>query len=290
VKILAPSEWITLRAEHEARVEQWIRPRLERMSRGERDAVDDFLFEYYPNRPSWLKRWHPGPGVVLQGEKAREYLVITGYVETSEGVMVGPLFEKRRPFVEWLRGFLEATAGRVPFYGCHGLHEWAMVYQSDAVRHDSLPLRLKPEEIASTVESLPLRCSHYDAFRFFTNAAKPLNRLQPTREESVWLEQPACLHANMDLYKWSFKLTPWIPSNLVADTFELARDIRALDMRASPYDLSGQGYEPICIETREGRAEYEKLQRQFALRAAPVRSKLIAICNELLGSNPAATV
>ena len=32
------------------------------MSRGERHPVDDFLFEYYPNRPSLLRRWHPGLG------------------------------------------------------------------------------------------------------------------------------------------------------------------------------------------------------------------------------------
>ena len=39
-------------------------------------------------------------------------------------------------------------------------------------------------------------------------------------------EQPGCLHANMDLYKWAFKLAPFAPAELVADCFALARDIR----------------------------------------------------------------
>ena len=38
----------------------------------------------------------------------------------------------------------------------------------------------------------------------------------------------------MDLDKHAFRLTPMISSDLVADAFELARDIRVLDMRAAP--------------------------------------------------------
>jgi hypothetical protein len=64
----------------------------------------------------------------------------------------------------------------------------------------------------------------------------------------------------------------------------LAREIRELDMRASPYDFSPLGYEPVKIETPEGRAEYEKLQRGFAERARPIRRRLIRLCSELLGA------
>jgi hypothetical protein len=157
-----------------------------------------------------------------------------------------------------------------------------MVYKSGELRYASQPLRLAPHEVAEVVDSLPVRCSHYDAFRFFTPEAKPLNRLQPTRESSPSLEQPGCLHANMDLYKWAFKLAPWCPSELIADTFELARDIRELDMRASPYDLTSHGYSPVPIETPEGRAQYEKCQREFAERARPLRKRLIDLCESLL--------
>jgi hypothetical protein len=80
----------------------------------------------------------------------------------------------------------------------------------------------------------------------------------------------------MDLYKWAYKLVPLVPSSLVLACFELARDIRVLDMQASPYDLTALGYEPVRIETPEGRAEYAARQRAFAERAAPLRASLLA--------------
>jgi len=66
----------------------------------------------------------------------------------------------------------------------------------------------------------------------------------------------------------------------VADCFALARDIRALDMRASPYDLADLGYPPIRIETPAGRAEYTAAQRRFAERAAPLRQRLLDVISE----------
>jgi hypothetical protein len=93
----------------------------------------------------------------------------------------------------------------------------------------------------------------------------------------------------MDLYKWSFKLAPFAPSELVADCFALARDIREIDMRASPYDLRALGFAPIAIETPEGRADYEVHQRAFAARAEPLRTRLLALCERLLDHRPATT-
>jgi len=88
----------------------------------------------------------------------------------------------------------------------------------------------------------------------------------------------------MDLYKWAYKLAPFTSSELVADTFELAMQIREIDMRASPYDFSALGFQPIAIETPEGRADYERHQRGFADRAAPLRAALIETCRELLSA------
>ena len=76
---------------------------------------------------------------------------------------------------------------------------------------------------------------------------------------------------------------PFTPSALVLDCFELARDIRTLDMRASPYDLSGLGYPAVAIETPAGKAEYAAAQRTFAHRARPLREQLVALCDNLLG-------
>ena len=162
-----------------------------------------------------------------------------------------------------------------------------MVYRQspDEVRHNRFSLRFAPAEVARIVESLPVCCSHFDAFRFFTALARPLNKLQTTRAETSQLEQRGCLHANMDLYKWAFKLAPFTPSELVADCFALARDIREVDMRASPYDLRALGYEPIAIETPAGRADYESHQRTFATRGEPLRARLIALCARLLAGD-----
>lgn len=270
---------------HETRVRVWTDPHQARVSRGEKHPVYDFLFTYYGHRPAWLRRWFPGPGVALSGEAARVFLARPEYQETKYGVVLGPLPEKRRAFVVWLRGLLAAAADRPAFFGCFGLHEWAMVYRQspEGVRHNQYPLRFPPDELAAIVEAQPLRCSHYDAFRFFTAPARPLNRVQLARETATEHEQAGCLHANMDLYKWAFKLAPHVPSELVADCFALARDIRELDMRASPYDLAALGFEPVKIETPEGRAEYERHQRAFAERARPLRAHLLAACDTALG-------
>lgn len=85
----------------------------------------------------------------------------------------------------------------------------------------------------------PLVCNHFDAYRFFTPAAAPLNTLRPTSDERPAYEQPGCLHGNMDLYKHAFRLSPLVCSDLVADAFELAWEIRIMDMLAAPYDPTG---------------------------------------------------
>ncbi len=294
--ILAESDWQERRRVHEQRVLAWTGPHQARRARGERHPVHDFLFEYYRFRPAWLRRWHPGPDVVLEGDRAREFLRWPEYHETAggpgpervEGVALNPaaLEPRRRESLAWMVNLLHLTAERPPQFACHGLHEWAMVYrQAPAeVRHPQWPLRFAPAELARIVESLPVRCSHFDAFRFFTPPARPLNQLQPTRAGVPQFEQRGCLHANMDLYKWAFKFAPFTPSELIADCFALAHAIRETDMRASPYDFQRLGFAPICIETPAGRAEYETCQRDFAGRSQPLRARLLAVGRRLLAA------
>ncbi|MDB6115295.1 MAG: hypothetical protein JWQ83_1427 [Lacunisphaera sp.] len=284
--LLPETAWHERRRAHEQRVFGWTGPHQARTSRGEQHPVYDFLFAYYRFRPSWLRRWHPGPDVTLAGDSAREFLRWPEYHETENGVAlnVSALPSHRRESVSWMLNLLRITAERPPQFACFGLHEWAMVYRqtTDEVRHNRWPLRFPPEELARIVEAQPVRCSHFDAFRFFTAPARPLNRLQPARADAPQFEQRGCLHANMDLYKWAFKLAPFTPATLVADCFALARDIREVDMRASPYDFAKLGFAPIRIETPEGRAEYETHQRAFADRSQPLRQRLVALCGRLL--------
>jgi len=286
--VLPEACWQARRAAHEARVSAWTEPHRVRSLTGEKHPVYDFLFEYYHFRPGQLRRWHPGLGSALAGDSALEYLEQPGYRRVEGGIAADPGWLKpgRREAAGWILNLLRASRERPPFFGCFGLHEWAMVYRLSAreVRHAAWPLRLDGEALAAVVESQPVRCSHFDAFRFFTDAARPLNRLQPTKSAMPLLEQRGCLHTNMDLYKWAFKLTPFTPSELVADAFALAREIRETDMRASPYDLRALGFDPIRVETPEGRAEYERHQRRFAERGAPIRDRLIAVCERLIES------
>lgn len=67
-----------------------------------------------------------------------------------------------------------------------------------------------------------------------------------------------------------------MPGELLLDAFELARDIRYLDMRASPYDMEPWGGEPVRIETPEGKAEYVRRQRAFAERSNALRRDILA--------------
>ena len=184
-----------------------------------------------------------------------------------------------------MTGLLRATQDRPPNFACHGLHEWAMVYRGAMVRHrESVPLRLPQAEIDGLVEARPLCCTHFDAFRFFAPEAQPMNRVRPdlwSREEH---EQPGCIHANMDLYKWCAKAMPWVGSDLLWECFQLAVHAREVDMRASPYDLSRYGYEPITVETEAGRDEYESAQRQVCDGAGPVRESLLAGLTNLLAA------
>ncbi|GAA2147465.1 hypothetical protein GCM10009844_24620 [Nocardioides koreensis] len=285
IEVLDETAWRARAAGHAERVDAFVKPHLARRESRVKHPVHDFLFTYYSQRPAQLRRWHPGYGVGLGGD-ASAYAGLKGYVvEPVETTTVSEEYvASQRPLLESLHRLLAATAGRAPNFGCFGMHEWAMVYRlaEDETRHADWPLRLGPAGTDAVVESHRIACSHFDAYRFFTGPARPLNTLSPTSADRPAFEQPACLHAGMDLYKHAFRLTPMICSDLVADCFELARDIRALDMRAAPYDLADLGFEPIRVETAEGKQEYAAAQRGFAERGAPLRARLVTECERLL--------
>lgn len=282
--------WLALEEQHHALVDAWTRGRRTRAGTETSHPVEDFLFTYYSHKPAQLRRWHPGARLVLLGPAADERLSWRWYtkiaVPQGNGVTldVAQFLADRGDAVRRTIALLEATRDRPAQLGCFGLHEWAMVHRlaPGQQRHEDWPLRLGQDGTNAVVESHPLRCSHFDAFRFFTSAARPLNLVQPTRDTQVQLEQPGCLHATMDLYKVAYKLGPAVPSSLTMRCFALARDVREIDMRASPYDLSSLGYEPVRIETASGRAQYVALQRQFTDRGQSLRTELLEVCQHLL--------
>jgi hypothetical protein len=281
--VLDEQYWTEREHRHRDRVDGFLTPHLHRQERGECHPVWDFLFTYYSLRPRQLRRWHPGFGVVLGGPAARRYLGAGGYGSYRGGVGVSrEHLQSRADTVRFIARLLRATVNRPARLNCFGLHEWAMVYRTPEKRHGQVPLRLGAAGTDAVIDSMPLRCSHFDAFRFFTEPAVARNDVRLSREAQMNTEQPGCIHAAMDCYKWAYKLGPLVASELVMDALELAADARAVDMRASPYDLSAYGFEPIAIETPCGRAEYVRAQQDIAERAAPLRASLIDRCELLL--------
>lgn len=281
---LPRAEWEELMRAHEERARVWVDPHLERRSRGERHPIWDFLFDYYAVRPAHVLRWHPGPGISLIDAAHAPHTRWRHYVTAPDGSVtadVDDFLAHRREDLERIRHLLRATQANRTQFDCFGLHEWAMVYRDEQPRH-SLPLRLGAEGTNAVVDKHELKCTHYDAYRFFTPPAKPLNLtvLENTTRPSH--EQAGCLHAGMDLFKWAAKMGPLVPGELFLDCFELARDIRLLDMEASPYDCRVLGYGVVPVETPEGKAEYVARQRAFTGRGEALRHRLVAILDSVL--------
>jgi hypothetical protein len=281
--VIATALWTERARAHAARVGPWADAMVDRRSRGTTHPVHDFMFTYYTFAPTRLKQWVPGLGerIAVDAAVLAEFAWLCDH---RYGAMGEGGFELNAGLIDSrLRGtaaFVAELCGnvllRAPRLRCFGLHEWAMVYgcSVDEVRHSGYRLRLPPAELAAFVASQSVGCSHYDAFRFFTASARPLNTLQPDLGSRLQNEQGGCLHANMDLYKWATKLWPWSGSDLIGRAFSLAMEGRDLDMRASPYDLSDLGYVPVCIETEAGRKQYQLEQQRLAELAIPLRESL----------------
>ncbi len=278
-RVLDAADWRDRERAHADRADALTAAHRERRARGERHPIEDFLFTYYSYSPSLLGRWHPGAGVELADAAGTPRADWRWYApgRSPRGLLVddAAMRAEKRPMLRAVQRMLRLTAARPAQFGCFGLHEWAMVYRQREHRHP-VPLRLGQAATDDVVDAHDLRCTHIDAFRFFTPDATPRNRFAPTRETQPELEQPGCLHANMDVYKWAVKLGPLVPGGLLLDAFELARDIRYLDMQASPYDMEPWGGEPVRIETADGKAEYVRRQRGFAERANVLRGRILA--------------
>jgi hypothetical protein len=252
--VLARDEWLPRATAHAERVDAWVQPHLERRRRGVAHPVHDFLFSYYSQRPAALRRWHPGYGVTLLD--APEYAELRGY---------GIVRHIRHP-----RG-AEEGAERA------GLRVCAEHLASQEPLIESIRELL----VATAARTPALGCFGLHEWAMVYGAGqtrhdRPLRLGGAGTDQVVESHRIACSHFD------AFRLTPLVPSELVADCFALAWEIRELDMRASPYDLRDLGYEPVRIETPEGKAEYVAAQRAFAERGAPLRRRLIDECDRLL--------
>ena len=265
------------------------------------NPVYNFLLEYYALKGAKatrrLGRWSPplaSEGVTLEGANGMD---IADGILSPRGAAVHPdgITYHARAYAQsvsqsqcaafvWYRDILAATSRATPVLHCYGLHEWAMQYWPDGAapppsakyqRH--LPLRVTRTQINAAVERRGVSCTHVDALRYFAPAAAPLNKHGATlqRAQQPDMEQPACVHAAMDLLKMAMKLSPWLPAEILGDALEIALEARTLDVAASPYDLSSYGIAPVCVEDPAGRAEYRRRQEVLMAHAQPIRTRLL---------------
>ena len=280
MRLLPTAQWHARAEAHRERTHRFTAPWRARRARQTTHPVYDFLFQYYHFSPGRLDAWHPNADEAVEdSDEARAafkspiYVVTDGAVHRTHQALSASEREKLAQIVSKLRAVHERPAN----FGCYGMHEWAMVYGGHDVRHAEIaPLRLSQPDADAFVESRPIACTHFDAVRFFAPAAVPLNRIAVTWDDRRETEQPGCIHANMDLYRWAYTCMPWIGSDLLWECFALAVEFRELDMRAGPYDLRGIGFEPLRVETPEGRDEYQRQQRALSARAQELRQTLIA--------------
>lgn len=282
--------------------------------------IYNFLHTYYRYSAKNLRYYSPGIDVVMEAKKETsssgsnsnskrrkdlhisqldpKYLHVLNDECCSYTLPPTATIEPTSPF-GWItmsrnRDLLMNTDSRIPFFGCFGFHEWAMLYsgrnqgplsQPLPSHQKEVPIRVTQEVIDDVVETMGLRCTHYDAYRFFHPSVQPLNSIHPlTRTNQIDHEQPGCVHTAMDLFKYAYQIYPFISSSLLRSCIHIALTARKLDMRASPYDTTNVLYcgPPICVETLEGRNQYQEEQKALALEAAIVREELIQGYNLVL--------
>jgi hypothetical protein len=285
-RFLSIDIWQPLAQQYSEQISSFTRKFREWRGKGRLHPVYDFLFTYYTYSSTKLEDWHPGLGTVLEfadDTRCRRMLKSRWYLLGRNGLMLDLEGARKRLLPELVQVHLlcRRILERPSRFSCFGLHEWAIVYGSDVTRHH-YPLRLSLQEIEQVVETDTFCCSHYDAFRFCAPATKKLNVLHPESESRIDFEQGGCLHANMDLYKWCYKLLPLVSGELTLECFLLAKDAREIDMRASPYDFSALGFQAIEIEHPAGKQEYQQQQRRIAERAAALRQRLLDETREII--------
>ena len=277
MRVLPPQEWHEQADTHYERVHEFANAARKRSACREKHPVFDFLTKYYPFSLGKFEKWQPGYGVTLEEADKERFSEKRYHFDGNDCYLdLRRLTEKEAERFHFTHNLLTLTQARPGVYSCFGLHEWAMVYSGAEVRHrESAPLRMSQAEVDEFVRSRNLVCTHFDAYRFFAPDTQELNKHQPSLDDREKFEQPACIHVNMDLYKWAFKCAPWVGSDFIWDCFRLALQAREVDMKASPYDLSEWGYGSIKIETEQGRSQYVQAQRNLEVKGKALRAQLI---------------
>lgn len=327
MKVVPERVWRSAAMKHKAAIYDLLRPGLissrrngaETLSLDTKHPQFNFLIEYYGLKGAKgvkrLARWPPGShpgGILLEGATSDDFadtLHLSGCTEfdASTGAFYSPsrFVEGKSspsaaaaPYV-WYRNIMQRTLEADPVLYCYNLHEWSMQYQPtpDAPTPPSakyqahIPLRVSREVIQRTVERRGTHCTHAHALTYFSPSALPLNT-PPAIPKSQILsyEQPACVHAHMDLLQYAVRLGPFLSSSndtddqpLLPSILQFVLQARELDVAASPYHVQAtHGIPTVAVETANGRALYRK--RQERLLASPVRQQLLAAYETFLAA------
>ena len=269
-----------------------------------KNAIYNFLHTYYRFSTNTLMLYSVGQSLPFQLNDEEEDLKLlhptflrrrgTSYVYE---MVPGELPRARLAELIRYREVLRGTINNSPKFNCFGLHEWAMLYSggegsAPRERHQKhASLRVSQAVVDDVVEGSSLKCTHFDAFRFFHSNAQPMNSPSPlTRQNQALNEQAGCIHSHMDLFKYAYTLYPLVSSDILQRALYLALRARTMDMAASPYEVSALVDEAnkVCapeervrsfyaVESAEGRKLYMTEQERLWAASKPVREDIFKV-------------
>ena len=178
------TNWAVSAMAHKLRVEKLLQGNL---YKDPNHPIYNFIFNYFFFKPSTLFQYSAGLDAILAlDESFQKFLNPKGLSKNSDGIFYDPNLhfrtQNQKESITFTLSLLQSVYGRAPSFCCFGLHEWAMLYRvnesgnmpSKCSPRQALPLRLSQDDIKKIVESNNIRCSHIDAFRFFTPLARYL--------------------------------------------------------------------------------------------------------------------
>ena len=237
--------WRERRAAHEERVDDWLAPHLRRRAAGRPIRSRTSSSPTTRTGPRSCAGGTPAPGVVLAGVARPR--AGPDYAPRAAGATLDTAAVLAR------RGDSMRLDPRAA--GPHGRargRTWAASACTSGRWSTGRPRRGTPQRLAAAALARSdrrvvrgergVRCSHFDAYRFFTAPARPLNVLRPTREaqhDAGAAGLPARQHGPLQVGVQA--VARWSPSELVADCFALARDIRDAGHARQPVRPGGAG-------------------------------------------------
>ena len=128
----SPTGWKHERDRHIRRINSILGDYLIKKEHQVKNPILDFLFEYYTFRPGLLIRWSPGYQMTLEKMAFKDIEDLVEIRCLPDGMRIDPsAFPTHRvASLDWVIQLIEVTMSRAPSFGCFGMHEWAMVYQT----------------------------------------------------------------------------------------------------------------------------------------------------------------